>query len=388
MTVARKLFLFAIVGIAWWVYWTCQSKLPPKDLVSTIEEGRRVNGVILVTNREEGLDAAVMLSYEPLSGRAIIFNIPTTLCLDGTAEDSPAARKESHLPTTLESAFARESVDKLHQRLHRLLGPNLSFTAILPTDKFLRLVDLMGGLFVDVPSRISFRSDEVTTFDKFSGWIEIPEGEDVFFDSDKTRMYLAYRFDGLGMRGQMFRARRLAMALVHRLKPHLDYDWFKMEFLASFSNVSTESAYRLFKEICAVPASSLDVQLLPGQPDLNSGVYWASKKDLIKSLPKELKPLVQGAPKSRIVVQLLNGSGAPNLAARLREQLSAYPEVDIVEMGNASRRDYETTLIIDRGGHMPSAQRIRDLLGAGVLSQDVNPKALLDVTVVIGKDIR
>lgn len=386
---AGLLAVFSLVAILWWMFFSCGAPEKPRDVGSVLEEGRRANVMLLATNHEEGLDAALLVSYEPLSGQLVIFHVPATLCLDGTVEDS-SPRKEGVLPMTLESAVAKEPFDRLNQKLQKYFGPELSFTAVMPTQKFFRLIDLMGGVFVDVPARISFHSArETRTFDNFSERIEIPGGDDVFFDSDKTRMYLSYRFDGLGVRGQMFRARRLAAAVIHRLKAHLEYEWFRGELQTCFSHGSAESALQLFKQLSAVPSSSIDVQLLPGIQDINSGVYWVSRNALKNALPRELKPLIQaGLPKSRILVQLLNGSGAPNIAAKLREQLSAYPDVDIVEMGNADRRDYETTRIIDRGGHLRSAERIHDLIGAGVLSQEINPKALLDVTVIIGKDYK
>lgn len=385
----KMLTLLAVIAAAWWVHWSCQDRRSFRDVGRAIEEGRSVNVMILCPNREEALEAAVLISYEPLSGRLVMFHVPSVLCLDGTSEDSRPQR-DGHLPATLESAYAKLPVDDLHRKLQTFFGPELSFTARLPEEKIYRLVDLMGGIFVNVPARISFRNaGAARVFDPVEEWIEIPQGEEVFFDSDKTKMYLTYRFDGLGIRGQMFRARRLAAAFLLRMKSHLDYDWFRAEVLSGFSNAPPESVLPLLKAISNLPAASIDVQPMPGQPDLNAGVFWASKNTLKLVLPKELKPLIRaGLPKSRIVVQLLNGSGAPNIAARLREHLSAYPDIDIVEIGNADRQDYDMTHILDRGGHLRSAERVRDLVGTGVLRQDVNPKALLDVTVIIGRDIK
>ena len=270
-------------------------------------------------------------------------------------------------------------------------GVGLLLTAVVPAEKFLRLINLMGGIFVNVPARISFRS--AASASRAPGrevveWIEIPQGEEVFFDAEKTRMYLSYRYDGLGPRGQAFRAKRLAAAFVQHLKPHLEYDWFRKELMAVFSQGSPDVHLRLVQAMAQTPYSSIDVRPMPGQPDLNSGVFWMSRRQWIAGLPRELKPLILAdSPKSRITLQILNGSGMPNIAAALREKLSAYPDVDIVELGNAPRQDFEATEIIDRAGHMRAAERIRELLGAGVLRQDVNSRAMLDVTVIVGKDI-
>ncbi|OGH63185.1 MAG: hypothetical protein A3G34_15130 [Candidatus Lindowbacteria bacterium RIFCSPLOWO2_12_FULL_62_27] len=380
--------LLVAVAMAWWIYYRCADPRALLDIGTTIDQGRRVNVLILSPGAEERLEAAVMISYEPLSKRAVVFHVPTALCLDGTAEDSASARRDN-LPVTLESAYARVSIAELEDRVRRFFGLDLSFTAILPANRFYRLVDLMGGIWVNVPSRISFRSTTVRPLEPVAEWMEIPEGEEVFFDSDKSRMYLAYRYDGLGLKGQLFRARRVAIAFLQRLKPHLEETWFRRELVAGFSNAPAESVLEWARAVSATPLASIDVQTMPGQTDLNSGVFWLSPAALKQALPRELKPLIQaGLPQSRIVVQILNGSGAPNIAAKLRELLTAHPDIDVVEIGNAARQDHETTQIIDRSGHLRSAERIRDLLGAGALRQDLDPKALLDVTVVIGRDYR
>ncbi len=86
-------------------------------------------------------------------------------------------------------------------------------------------------------------------------------------------------------------------------------------------------------------------------------------------------------------VEVRNGSGASGVARRVTEYLreSGY---DVVEVGNYS--DFEQTLsrVIDRGGNLESAERLARVLGLEPerVTQDIRPEALLDASVVIGKD--
>jgi methanogenic corrinoid protein MtbC1 len=108
----------------------------------------------------------------------------------------------------------------------------------------------MGGLSVNVPTRISFRSAPTRpTVDESYEWIEIPQGEDVFFDSEKTRMYLAYRNDGMGIRGQVFRGRHVAMAFFRRLKTHVEQEWFRKEMTGAFTHIPNHSILNLIEAI-------------------------------------------------------------------------------------------------------------------------------------------
>ncbi|MBI4179978.1 LytR C-terminal domain-containing protein [bacterium] len=385
-----KLILFFIfMAAVWWIYWNREAERRwARDVEMTLKEGRRVSAMVLATDAHEGLAAAVLVSYEPPSGRAVFLNVPQNLCLDAVLEDTARIRRGG-AATTLEAAFARESLPKVRLRLQKLFGSELALVSVLPANRFFRLVDLMGGVYLDVPARISFRSAQTQTspVDRAAEWIEIPGGENVFFDSDKSEMYLSYRYDGLGVRGQLFRARRFAAAFFGRLNSFLKQSWFAAEFAASFRGANAANLMSVSAALAGVLPESLDVVSLPGRLDPAAGVFWMSRRELAEALPKELKPLIAaGAPKSRITVQLLNGSGVPHAASLLREKLAAFADVDVVELGNADRFDYEKTRIIDRAGHLGSAERIRDLLRAGVLQQDINPKPMVDVTVVIGRD--
>jgi hypothetical protein len=92
------------------------------------------------------------------------------------------------------------------------------------------------------------------------------------------------------------------------------------------------------------------------------------------------------APPRPTQVQVLNGSGAADLARTVTELLRDR-DLDVVSVGNADASDYPETLVLLRRGHLSQAQSVVERLGAGVAMEQRDPTLLVDVTVILGRDL-
>jgi hypothetical protein len=90
-------------------------------------------------------------------------------------------------------------------------------------------------------------------------------------------------------------------------------------------------------------------------------------------------------PARAVQVQVMNGSGAPDVAQRAAETLRAHG-LDVVSIGNADSPHYTETLVLLRRGSSAVAREVSSALGAGEVQQQLDPTLLVDVTVVLGKD--
>ncbi len=97
--------------------------------------------------------------------------------------------------------------------------------------------------------------------------------------------------------------------------------------------------------------------------------------DQIKSLAQPIR------------VEILNGCGVPQVAARLTRQARAMG-LDVINEGNAAHFGYLHTLVIHRGGDPQQAQQVAALLGIPHQIEQQTPNAfrLVDVSIVIGRD--
>ena len=102
---------------------------------------------------------------------------------------------------------------------------------------------------------------------------------------------------------------------------------------------------------------------------------------------KEIEADRTQVPSEIIQVEVLNGCGVSGLADRFTDYLRN-DNVDVVSSGNYISFDVDKTMIIDRTGNKPNAQRIAEILGvpaSSVITQK-NENYFLDVSIVIGRD--
>jgi LytR cell envelope-related transcriptional attenuator len=88
-----------------------------------------------------------------------------------------------------------------------------------------------------------------------------------------------------------------------------------------------------------------------------------------------------------IQLEVLNGCGVAGAAEKITDYLRNN-HVDVVQMKNYTSFDIDKSLVIDRTGNRPNAEKIADLLGINRknIVQQVSPDYFLDVSLVIGKD--
>ena len=88
-------------------------------------------------------------------------------------------------------------------------------------------------------------------------------------------------------------------------------------------------------------------------------------------------------------IEVLNGCGVPQIAARLTQKARALG-FDVIHEGNASSFDFLHTLVIDRSGDIDKARQVALVMGIPHCIQQVVDDALrlADVSIVIGRDYR
>lgn len=86
-------------------------------------------------------------------------------------------------------------------------------------------------------------------------------------------------------------------------------------------------------------------------------------------------------------VEILNGCGAANAAARLTRRARSLG-LDVIDEGNAESFGFLESMVIDRRGRTERAQHVAQALGIPVCIQQItrDPSVLAEVTVIIGRD--
>ena len=97
-------------------------------------------------------------------------------------------------------------------------------------------------------------------------------------------------------------------------------------------------------------------------------------------------PAARALERSRIRVQVRNGSGIEGAAIRMTEFLRERG-FDVVDFGNADRFDHPRTFVFDHGGGAGSAREVAVELRGVPIQSAVDSSPYLDVTVVVGRDV-
>lgn len=102
----------------------------------------------------------------------------------------------------------------------------------------------------------------------------------------------------------------------------------------------------------------------------------------------EVVPAVRGtAPRvgERVRVEVLNGGGRPNMARAATDRLRD-AGFDVVDFGNAGSFDRDSSVVLDRTGHLEWARAVADALGITTVISEPDTNRYLDVSVVLGQD--
>ena len=98
-------------------------------------------------------------------------------------------------------------------------------------------------------------------------------------------------------------------------------------------------------------------------------------------------PQPMGKPKQQIRIELLNGSGRAGLAGELASYLRD-GGFDVMEVSNADRSDYRSTLVVNRAAAPEPGKIVAEYLGTRHLIQQEGSQEMIDVTVIVGRDAR
>ena len=105
------------------------------------------------------------------------------------------------------------------------------------------------------------------------------------------------------------------------------------------------------------------------------------------SVALRVGPQTTGRPKQPIRIELLNGSGRAGLAGELASYLRD-GGFDVLEVSNADRSDYRTTLVVNCTSAEEPAKVVAEYLGTRHVIQQMSSWEMIDVTVIVGRDAR
>ncbi|MCD6420119.1 MAG: LCP family protein [Synergistetes bacterium] len=297
--------------------------------------------------------------------------------------------------TKINHSYAYGGEKLLARTVSDFIGIPVNYYIKINYKGFMNIVDMIGGVKIKVEKNMHY-------VDKAGHlYINIPKGEHVLTGKEALG-YVRFRHDVLGDIGRIKRQQKFAMAMLNKIRsmnmltklPSLVPKILK----AIDTNLSYQQIIYLAKYLKDVDFSKIRIATVPGKPIVLDGVsYWeADLKELqpmIDSVLLGKRPLHKKAVQKKeykpadISVEVLNGCGAPGIAAKFGNMLKD-KGFKVVAVGNAKHFNYPRTLIVDHQSIKERAELVKKSLGFGKVLLKKEEVFVAPVTVIVGKDYK
>jgi LCP family protein required for cell wall assembly len=360
---------------------------------------------------EEGpthTDSLMVVTLDPVGLSAAVLSLPRDLWVEIPSFQVDRINQAYYLGQVYEypgggPALAVETVEAF-------LGVTIDYYAAVNFDAFIEVVDLIGGIEIDVPETI----DDPTYPDQCYGY------EPFFIEAGKQRLdgitALKYARTRATFYGDVDRAaRQQAVVLAARdqvmqldMVPQLIAQgpqlWQTLQNNVR-TNMSLDEALQLSLLVQDIPRDSIQTAVIDYNYVYNETTPDARQvlvpiRENIRQLRDQLftpplipTPVIENLPALMTAenarVAIYNGTAVFGLAAATQEYLQRY-DINITEIGNADSAAYRTTQIIDYGSHPGTTRYLTQLMNIPPLniSSGSEPESDYDVLVIIGDDWR
>ncbi len=298
--------------------------------------------------------------------------------------------------TKINHAYAYGGIELLKKTIEDFMGIDINYYVKTDYQGFEKVIDKIGGIEINVEKRMYY-------VDKAGHlYIDLKPGKQVL-DGKKAIQYVRFRHDKLGDIGRIKRQQKFLNALAQKLmksgnilkNPSIIKDIFD----ALDTNLGLKEALPIVNMLNGIKREDIKFLMLPGKPKYIKGIsYWIADmektKEIIneyflpkegeKSKPNNIKNKEKKLDWKNVRIEILNGNGAPGMAAKVSKKLREQGITNIVKIGNAESFTYKKTEILYRKGFEDYAKKIGEIFGTTLIKN--RERDDIDITIIVGAD--
>ena len=350
------------------------------DITDLVAADERLS-LLLAIELSDGRLISHTLFYQFSTRRGALFHIPSHTGVVVRSLD----RVDS-----IDTVFFTDGPAQYAHQVADLLGVSVPYYLHLDEDGVAALIDLLGGvqLFVtDLP-------------DEGPDAVRIPHG-DVVLDGAKALEYLSYEGEGERERDRLVRRQKLVVSLLEEIgrgSPVLaDRRGSRIAMSTLDTNMDRPALVSLMREFGELERERLITREIEGASrrvvagDVEKMLLFPHQegrwlRESVRQIIENLASLEAVRDENIVIrIEILNGTSVIGLASRTAELFRSYG-FDVIAVGNAPASDVERTMVVDRVGSDVFARRAADIIRASRLDSDLDPQAVVDVTVILGRD--
>ncbi len=337
--------------------------------------------MVLTVELDDGTLVTHVVFYQFSTDRGALFHVPS--------ETGVVVRTLNRVDS-IDTAFRTDGMGAYAQQVAELFGAPVPFFVHLDEAGLEALVDLLGGLPMFITDLPNEGPDAV----------RIPAG-DVVLDGAKALEYLRYEGEGERDRDRIVRRGKLIVSFLEQLGEQSDTlsgrAASRIAYGTMTTNLDRPAFVSLMRNLGGLEKERMITRQIEGSlrrvgagdeeklllfPHQEGRWLRESVRQIVDSLAT-----AQALQDENIVirVEVLNGTEIVGLAGRTAELLRSYG-FDVISVGNAASSDVERTRVIDRTGSGMYARRTADVIRASRVDSESDPQAVVDVTVILGRD--
>lgn len=259
----------------------------------------------------------------------------------------------------------------------------------ISTDAFKELVDLLGGVEVNVPKPMVYEDKTQKLKINLSPGLQTLNG-------DQAEQFARFRADDLGDIGRVQRQQALLKSLRQKLTsptviPQIPGLVQAMQKYID-TNLTLEEMMALVSAGRKLSEGKFKMVMLPGRfsaPDEFAASYWImdpAGRDRVMKQYFDVAPLgysdSQATGSFRIAIQ--NASSHPTAASQMRQHLAQLGFQDTYIVDDA--RPQAQTMLIAQKGDLEGANSLQAMLGMGVVEANSTGDLESDITIRVGND--
>ncbi|MDR2484861.1 MAG: LCP family protein [Treponema sp.] len=317
--------------------------------------GDRVINTLFVFEGDVKPLGTYVLMYYPATKRAAVFDIPGEVGL---------ILQKINRVDRIDTVYDPQRITTFEEEIERLLGVDISFTFILAASNLGKVVDLIEGVEIFIPSPVEIYGEAKP--------IIFPSGV-TRLDGDKAQTYVTYELPEENYEVVVFRRQRFFLGFIKRLGEQNEV--LKNGLITPIyqglikTGMTQRIRTRLFDEYAGIDMERVNIQSVGGNIREISGktlLFPYYDGNLIKEIVRQtlggLTRQSEGVFTDRVfTVEVLNGTATVGLAGRTAELIRGFG-YDVISIGNADRNDYESTVIIDRSGNESMVRTFGDII--------------------------
>ena len=342
-------------------------------------------------------DTLLVLSINPATKRAAVLGIPRDLKVD----------IPGHGRDKINHSYAFGGIDLTRECVQELLGEPIHYNVLVYFYGFVKMVDRLGGVYVDVPDiegeGRGMNYDEGVTVMRthidHNGYLHLHLKPGLQrLDGAGALGFVRYRKSTMNRGGDSDWARsgRQQQFLKAMAQQHLRIENVDKLLAAAgemrdhiTTDMSWDEVYDLLRVMKEVDPDQLWTGTVPMTDSWEHVYYAILVEDQFDKQKADMERYLDGLPSDLGAVEVLNASGVTGRAhdAAQRLGLKGFP---VKSVGNAEETEAEETTIYFAHGHQADAGVIASVLGCGKMEpmgdQPTDVASPSDLRVLIGKD--